>query len=143
MSLHLPDHNALSQLTGFSERIIDSAAEIDRSLIDVKGRAFVNRMKAELPKLPSTETGAQPHEPLTDELSEEDIVKRCEPSDCAGIRQLIRPDEEWASRVRFEYCDMTIAGADPVAYAHAWSEKIVDISLQVSVCETSTAVEQL
>lgn len=35
-----------------SQRIIACATSIDRSLVDTKGRDFVNRMKDSLPKLP-------------------------------------------------------------------------------------------
>ena len=35
-----------------SQRIVDAAASIDRSLAEVKGRAFVEKMKENLPKIP-------------------------------------------------------------------------------------------
>jgi len=35
-----------------SQRIVDAAASIDRSLGEVKGRAFVEKMKENLPKIP-------------------------------------------------------------------------------------------
>jgi hypothetical protein len=35
-----------------SQRVIDSATSIDRSLIDVKGEQFVHKMTASLPKIP-------------------------------------------------------------------------------------------
>jgi hypothetical protein len=35
-----------------SQRIVDTAAAIDRSLVDVKGQAFVNKMRDSLPKIP-------------------------------------------------------------------------------------------
>lgn len=129
----MPCSKPLRLLTRFSERIISSAAKIDRSLVEVKGRAFVDRMKAELPRLPSNETTASPADTLVSELSEENIVTQCKPSKIPLISKLIElADEQWAGKVRFEYCDMTIAGANSVAYVHAWSEKIVEISHQVT-----------
>ena len=38
-----------------SQRIVDTAASIDRSLVEVKGHAFVERMRDNLPKIPNAE----------------------------------------------------------------------------------------
>ena len=35
-----------------SQRIVDTAASIDRSLAEVKGHAFVEKMRDSLPKIP-------------------------------------------------------------------------------------------
>ena len=35
-----------------SQRIVDAAASIDRSLAEVKGRAYVEKMRENLPKIP-------------------------------------------------------------------------------------------
>ena len=35
-----------------SQRVVDTAASIDRSLAEVKGRAFVEKMRDNLPKIP-------------------------------------------------------------------------------------------
>jgi len=35
-----------------SQRIVDTAASIDRSLAEVKGHAFVEKMRDNLPKIP-------------------------------------------------------------------------------------------
>jgi hypothetical protein len=39
-------------LNGGSQRIVDAATAIDRSLIDVKGQSFVDKMRDNLPKIP-------------------------------------------------------------------------------------------
>jgi hypothetical protein len=35
-----------------SQRVVDTAVSIDRSLAEVKGRAFVEKMRDNLPKIP-------------------------------------------------------------------------------------------
>ena len=83
-----------SKLLGFCKRILGTAKAIDRSLRETKGDAFVDRLHASLPKIPGTSTGQEGAEFTVDEKdSDEDVEK-------AYV--------EWASRVRFEYCDLTI-----------------------------------
>ena len=83
------------KLMGFCKRILSTAKAIDRSLRETKGDAFVDRLHASLPKIPGTTTqGEEGVEMFIDvEGSEEDVKK-------AYI--------DWANRVRFEYCDLTI-----------------------------------
>ncbi|GBE80076.1 ubiquitin conjugating enzyme family protein [Sparassis latifolia] len=78
------------KLLRFCQRILGTAKAIDRSLVDTKGDAFVKRLHASLPKIPNSDdddTWVEAGE------TEESTVKAY---------------EEWASRVRFEYCDLTI-----------------------------------
>ena len=82
------------KLLGFCKRILATAKAIDRSLRETKGDKFVDRLHAGLPKIPGTstrDTGAEVH--IDVEGSEEDVKK-------AYV--------DWANRVRFEYCDLSI-----------------------------------
>ena len=85
------------RLLEFCHRIITTAAAIDRSLRETKGDTFLTRLKASLPKVPTS------------------IV---DPNSTGGLERTVNPgmsDEEiekiyveWAKRVRFEYCDLTV-----------------------------------
>lgn len=59
----------------YSERIISSAASIDKSLVQTKGQAFVDRMKESLPRLP--EVGSHIEQNDTADQTEEALVKIC------------------------------------------------------------------
>lgn len=84
-----------TRLLGFCRRILATAQGIDRSLRETKGDAFVDRLHAALPKIPGISTGQEGSKfHVSEDDSDEAIVKAY---------------EEWASRVRFEYCDLTIA----------------------------------
>lgn len=87
------------KLLGFCQRILATANAIDRSLQETKGNTFVDRLHASLPKIPGTSTVDDGAEYLIDvEGSEEDVKK-------AYV--------DWANRVRFEYCDLTIPAESP------------------------------
>ncbi|KAH9899465.1 ubiquitin conjugating enzyme family protein [Cubamyces lactineus] len=81
------------KLLTFCQRIMNTAKAIDRSLVETKGKAFVDRLHASLPKIPASSTAREEIAPVevgeTEESAMEAYVK-------------------WASRVRFEYCDLTI-----------------------------------
>lgn len=89
-----------ARLLDFCNRIISTAAAIDRSLRETKGDGFLQRLKESLPKVPTT-------------VAEASIV-----STSAGVEKIIDAsvsDEElrrtyvdWATRVRFEYCDISV-----------------------------------
>ncbi len=85
-----------AKLLGFCKRILSTARAIDKSLRDTKGDAFVNRLHVSLPKIPGTSSSSNIEGPelLVDiKGSEQDVQKAY---------------MEWANRVRFEYCDLTI-----------------------------------
>lgn len=85
------------KLLGFCKRILATAKAIDRSLRETKSDEFVERLHASLPKIPTASTGQQGEDVKIDENdSDEDVQK-------AYI--------DWANRVRFEYCDLTIPTA--------------------------------
>jgi len=78
------------KLLTFCRRILATVNAIDRSLRDTKGDAFVDRLHAALPKI---FTSSSCHLHINPGSTEESARK-------AYI--------EWATRVRFEYCDLTL-----------------------------------
>lgn len=85
------------KLLGFCQRILATAAAIDRSLKETKGAAFVERLHASLPKIPGTSTGQDGAQvQISEQDSDEEVQKAY---------------MEWAGRVRFEYCDLTLPPA--------------------------------
>ncbi|KAJ7638794.1 ubiquitin conjugating enzyme family protein [Roridomyces roridus] len=86
------------KLLNFCRRILNTTEAIDRSLRETKGDAFVARLHAALPKIltSSSEQGTlpEPDPGLTEESAKKSYV-------------------EWAGRVRFEYCDLTIPTTTP------------------------------
>lgn len=82
-----------------SESILNTARAIDRSLRETKGDAFVDRLHASLPRI-STSTSSDDAVPVV-----------------AGetVEETRKSYLEWATRVRFEYCDLSLpASADTV-----------------------------
>ncbi|KZS97566.1 hypothetical protein SISNIDRAFT_449083 [Sistotremastrum niveocremeum HHB9708] len=77
----------------FCRRILATAAAIDKSLRETKGEAFVTRLHASLPKIRQSS-------------AEDPIVKAGQTEEETKQRYL-----EWATRVRFEYCDLSIPPA--------------------------------
>ncbi|WVF68400.1 hypothetical protein IAT40_003165 [Kwoniella sp. CBS 6097] len=104
-------HDPNVQMRLFCERIIHSAQIIDRSLQETKGKPFVERMKAGLPRLP--DCSAPILEEQQDGLTDQEIVATY---------------ERWAGQARFQYCDMSIPGegssTDKVNYYHAYNSSI-------------------
>ncbi|KAJ7507770.1 hypothetical protein B0H11DRAFT_1968607 [Mycena galericulata] len=94
VSAPVADEN--QKLLSFCQRILGTANAIDRSLRETKGDAFVERLHASLPKIltSSSEEGMLVDPGLTEESATKSYV-------------------EWATRVRFEYCDLTIPVTTP------------------------------
>ncbi|KIM46212.1 hypothetical protein M413DRAFT_16929 [Hebeloma cylindrosporum] len=82
------------KLLRFCRRILSTVKAIDRSLRDTKGDAFVDRLRSSLPNISSSFSVAQHYR--IDAKTSEEVVQR------AYL--------DWATRVRFEYCDLTIPG---------------------------------
>ena len=80
------------KLFGFCQRILATADAIDRSLRETKGEKFLERVRASLPKI-HTSDSASNEVFVGAEVSEE------------AIRQAYIA---WATRIRFEYCDLTV-----------------------------------
>ncbi|EJD00913.1 uncharacterized protein FOMMEDRAFT_135199 [Fomitiporia mediterranea MF3/22] len=107
------------RLLEFCNRIIATAAAIDRSLLDTKGYEFLQRLKASLPKVPTSDNDS---------------------ANAAAVRRELNPgmtDEElqtlyvkWATRVRFVYCNLTLPAPDDAkfdadyspSFKHAFSQ---------------------
>jgi hypothetical protein len=79
-----------TKLLDFCQRILGTANAIDRSLRDTKGDAFVERMHASLPRISSS--------------SSRNVTVEAGTTDESARRAYV----DWATRVRFEYCDLTI-----------------------------------
>lgn len=80
------------KLLGFCQRILSTADAIDRSLRETKGEKFLERIQESLPKIHTSDPASR--EVFVDaEASEE------------AIRQAYMG---WATRARFEYCDLTV-----------------------------------
>lgn len=96
------------KLLHFCQRILATVKAIDRSLRDTKGDAFVERLHASLPTISSSITYVPPYR-VDVTTSDESLQK-------AYL--------DWATRVRFEYCDMSLPApdgvdaADPAATPH-------------------------
>jgi len=82
------------KLFRFCRRILSTVKAIDRSLRDTKGDVFVDRLRSSLPNISSSFSVVQHYR--IDVKTSEDVVQR------AYL--------DWATRVRFEYCDLTIPG---------------------------------
>ncbi|EJD53508.1 hypothetical protein AURDEDRAFT_110344 [Auricularia subglabra TFB-10046 SS5] len=95
-----------SKLLKFCERILATAAAIDRSLRQTKGDAFVQRLHASLPRIPSSSA-----------------EEKAAPVGNASEEEVKRSYVDWATRVRFEYCDLTLEGAssETVTFKHAYN----------------------
>ncbi|KAJ7781258.1 hypothetical protein B0H16DRAFT_1497657 [Mycena metata] len=94
VSAPIADEN--QKLLDFCQRIHATANAIDRSLRETKGDAFVERLHASLPKIP---TSSSDEGMLVDAGATEESAKKAY--------------MEWATRVRFEYCDLTIPPTAP------------------------------
>ncbi|KAL1412563.1 hypothetical protein Q8F55_000310 [Vanrija albida] len=99
------DDDQNGALKTFCERIVQSAATIDRLLADTKGDAFVKRMRESLPRL---HTAVQVQE-----------------SADATNEAIITIYEEWARKVRFQYTDLiNPKDASQENYFHCYNEQI-------------------
>jgi hypothetical protein len=80
------------KLLNFCRRILATANGIDRALQETKGVDFVQRLHASLPKI------------FTSALESEEIFVQPGATDDALLKAYI----DWATRVRFEYCDLSV-----------------------------------
>ena len=82
------------KLLKFCNRILATANAIDRSLRETKGDTFLQRLHDALPKISSSSSSS----------SAANIVVDAGATDEAMQKIYV----EWATRVRFEYCDLTV-----------------------------------
>lgn len=88
----LPFSEENQKLLGFCQRILATAEAIDRSLRETKGEKFLERLQEALPKIHSSDPASR------------EVFVSAEASEEA-VRQMYI---SWATRVRFEYCDLTV-----------------------------------
>lgn len=81
------------KLFSFCNRILATANAIDRALREVKGDSFVKRLHDSLPRI---------HRASEDKS--EEVYVEADATDEATQKAYV----EWANRVRFEYCDLSI-----------------------------------
>jgi len=86
------------RLMKFCESILSTARAIDRSLRETKGDAFVERLHASLPKI---STSNSDNSAVTVSVGETEEETR-------------KAYIDWATRVRFEYCDLTVSAPEIV-----------------------------
>ena len=82
------------KLLRFCRRILATVKAIDRSLRDTKGDAFVDRLTSSFPSITSSSA----------------LQHRIEAGDTEESAQ--RSYIDWATRSRFEYCDLTLPASD-------------------------------
>lgn len=83
------------KLLRFCRRILATVKAIDRSLRDTKGDAFVDRLTSSFPSINSSSSASQ---------------NRIEAGDTEESAQ--RSYIDWATRSRFEYCDLSLPAPD-------------------------------
>lgn len=86
------------KLFSFCNRILATAKAIDRALREVKGDSFVKRLHDSLPRI---------HRASEDKS--EEVYVEADATDDATQKAYV----EWANRVRFEYCDLSIPSVEP------------------------------
>jgi hypothetical protein len=93
------------KLLEFCDGILKTAAAIDRSLLEIKGEAFMGRMYKSLPRLSASSAARTtvPVEPT------KDVVTLPANSSEAEARTVY---EQWAAKSRFEYCDLEVKNPD-------------------------------
>ena len=99
------------RLLAFCKRIVANAQAIDRALCQTKGDAFVERLHASLPRIPGfarTTSGGTGAEVVA---AEPDVQVSARDSDADVQKAYV----DWANRVRFEYCDLTLPRAEDAA----------------------------
>lgn len=108
------------KLLGFCEGILKTAVAIDRSLLEIKGQAFMERMYGSLPRVSATSQSN-----VTTQATEgNDAVALAAGASEAEARVIY---EQWAIRSRFEYCDLEVKNADgttqtsPPSYKFSYS----------------------
>jgi hypothetical protein len=91
------------KLLTFCEGILNTATAIDRSLSEIKGDAFMERMYRSLPRL-SGASSARTSGVVTD-----DTVVLAHDASEAEARSVY---EQWVVKARFEYCDLEVKNPD-------------------------------
>ncbi|EPQ59915.1 hypothetical protein GLOTRDRAFT_32925, partial [Gloeophyllum trabeum ATCC 11539] len=89
------------KLLGFCKRILATADAIDRFLLETKGAAFVERMRASLPSIsPASKETVHVDSGASEEALKDIYV-------------------DWATQTRFEYCDLSVPSPNSADEAEA------------------------
>lgn len=100
----VPPSDENQRLLDFCFRILATAAAIDRSLKETKGEKFLMRLKDALPKVPSSMAEVA-------SLSSQGFERG--PSNVGATEEETKKIyTDWATKVRFEYCDLSIPPPD-------------------------------
>jgi len=114
-----PGDEENERLLAFCEGILKTAAAIDRSLLEIKGEAFMERMYSSLPRLSATSQANTTNSMDTGEVAALKIG--------ASEAEARAVYEQWATKSRFEYCDLEVKNADgmsqtsPPSYKFSYS----------------------
>lgn len=92
------------KLLAFCEGILNTAAAIDRSLLEIKGTAFMERMYKSVPRLSAASLARADMK-----LSNNDDAVLSSGASEAEARTVY---EQWAAKARFEYCDLEVKNPD-------------------------------
>ncbi len=108
-----PSSDENQRLLDFCNRILATAAAIDRSLKETKGDTFLLRLKESLSKVPSS---------MAEVASAVSQGFEKGPSDVGSTEEETKKIYvDWATRVRFEYCDLSIPPPDGKKPDQDWS----------------------
>ncbi|CCA72505.1 hypothetical protein PIIN_06442 [Serendipita indica DSM 11827] len=91
------------KLLKFCSGILNTAAAIDRSLTEIKGNAFMDRMYKSLPRLSAA---SQANTSTSLDLDDKAVLKSG-----ASEAEARAVYEQWATKARFEYCDLEVKNA--------------------------------
>ena len=91
------------KLLKFCSGILNTAAAIDRSLTEIKGVAFMDRMYKSLPRLSAA---SQANTSTSMDIDDKAFLKSGASEAEARVVY-----EQWATKARFEYCDLEVKNA--------------------------------
>ncbi|KAG8860817.1 hypothetical protein FRB91_000605, partial [Serendipita sp. 411] len=93
------------KLLEFCNGILNTSAAIDRSLMEIKGEAFMERMYKSLPRMSAASQSRSTSSAVDDPSQHVTIASN------ASIAETRATYEAWAAKSRFEYCDLELKDA--------------------------------
>jgi hypothetical protein len=97
------------RLLKFCTGILNTAASIDRSLTEVKGDAFMDRMYSSLPRMSAASRSRMSSSTQADAARASHAPALASDASEAEARKVY---EAWATNERFQYCDLTVPTLD-------------------------------
>ena len=97
------------RLLKFCTGILNTASSIDRSLTEVKGDAFMDRMYGSLPRMSAASRSRMSSSPQADAARASHAPSLASDASEAEARKVY---EAWATNERFQYCDLTVPTSD-------------------------------